>query len=101
MMMHAPLLALSLLLLSAAGLSAALHGPSLPFVALGAALLTFLVGERTIAGFSAWKRFREPAGFWFPLAHLLRDLAWAAAIGMWTLRRLLGVSGKPQHSMRR
>jgi hypothetical protein len=32
--------------------------------------------------------------------HLLRDLAWVAAMSIWSIRRLLRASAKPRHSMR-
>lgn len=99
MMMHAPLLGLALLLATAAGVAAALHQWALPFALGAAGLFSFLVVERAVSGVAAWRRFGEPAGFWFPLIHLIRDLAWLLAIALWSTRRIFSIRGKPQHSM--
>jgi hypothetical protein len=65
----------------------------------GVAVFLVLAIERTVAGVRAWRRFRDPASLAFPAVHLVRDLAWVAAIGMWSLRRLFGRSFEPAHSM--
>jgi hypothetical protein len=85
--------------LSGLGLLAA-GGPWRPPVGLGLGLAGVLGLERVIAGARAARRFRDPAGWWFGPVHLLRDVAWAAAIGMWAGRRLLGRRSRPADSMR-
>jgi glycosyltransferase involved in cell wall biosynthesis len=62
-------------------------------------LLTALVLERFAAGVrSAWRN-RTATPLWFPVVHAMRDLAWIAAIGVWTVRRF-GLGGsRPEHSM--
>jgi hypothetical protein len=78
---------------SAAGLPA--HMP-----AVTAALIVLaLAVERTVAGVRAAWWSRDAAGLCFAPVHLMRDLAWCAAIGMWTLRRLTAQSRRPAHSM--
>jgi succinoglycan biosynthesis protein ExoA len=101
MMAHAPLMLLALtLLLGTLGLTAFGHGSPRLLVA-GAAILGVLALERLGAGVVAWRRFGDAAGLWFPVAHILRDLAWSAAIVAWLLRRMLRVRARPVHSMRR
>jgi cellulose synthase/poly-beta-1,6-N-acetylglucosamine synthase-like glycosyltransferase len=63
--------------------------------ALGAGLVL----ERAIAGVRAWRRFGDSAALAFPLVHLARDLAWVAAIAVWSGRRLLRRAGGPAASM--
>jgi glycosyltransferase involved in cell wall biosynthesis len=63
-------------------------------------LVGVLVVERSVAGIRAFRRFRDPAAFAFPLVHLLRDAAWVAAVVVWTARRLMRRRGRPDDSMR-
>ena len=87
--------------LVAAGVLAALTGrPADRFLWSAVAIAALLVGERTLAGVRAARRFRDPAALLFPVAHLARDAAWAAAITVWLTRRLAGVAALPAHSMR-
>jgi hypothetical protein len=60
-----------------------------------------LVAERAAAGVSAARRFRDWTPLLFPGVHLLRNLAWVAAIVVWVARRLLRISTRPSHSMPR
>jgi hypothetical protein len=55
--------------------------------------------ERTVTGVAAWKRLGDRAALAFPIVHLARDVAWVAAIVVWTSRRLLRRRLKPEHSM--
>jgi len=72
--------------------------PPLP-LALSGGVVAVLAAERLLAGLRAWRRFGDPAALLFPVAHLGRDLAWAAAIAVWLARRLARRSGRPEHGM--
>ena len=99
MMLHAPLMGLALALFAASALLAAL-GLSWRPEAIGAsALVMLLAGERLVAGIRAALRFRDAGALIFVPAHLLRDLAWVAAVVVWTARRLRGRPRRPQDSM--
>ena len=65
----------------------------------GALLVASLFAERAIAGVRAWWRFSDPAALLFPIVHLARDLAWVAAIAVWTARRAMRRDPRPSHSM--
>jgi GT2 family glycosyltransferase len=74
--------------------------------ALGAATLSTgivmaLALERLVTGIRAARALGDLAALSFPLVHLARDVAWAAAIVAWAGRRLRGSPGEPWHSMRR
>jgi cellulose synthase/poly-beta-1,6-N-acetylglucosamine synthase-like glycosyltransferase len=73
--------------------------PWRPFVLVAATLVAGLALERLAAGVSAARRFRDPRPLIFPLLHLSRDVAWAAAIAVWLTRRVLGRGSNPAHSM--
>jgi hypothetical protein len=90
MLLHAPLMALACLVAVAAGRTYALGA---------AAIIAALALERLVAGVRAWRRFGDPAAFFFVPAHLLRDLAWAAAIAVWSGRRVLWRPRRPSDSM--
>src|SRR5947207_1533132 len=100
MMMHPLVMGIAIAGLVSAALAAAADGPWRP-IALGAAtLLAGLALERLAAGVCAARRFRDLTPLVFPLLHLGRDLAWVAAIAMWSARRLRGRPSMPCHSMR-
>jgi hypothetical protein len=100
MMLHPLVMAIAVAGLASAALAAMADGPWRP-LALGAAtLLVGLALERLAAGVRAARRFRDPTPLVFPLLHLGRDLAWVAAIAMWSARRLGRRPMKPSHSMR-
>ena len=101
MMAHAPatLLSLFLIVVSGAGAVAGVS-PLVPFVA-ALTLLLILAAERTFAGIRAWKRSRDRTALAFPIAHFVRDIAWATAICVWCVRRAMGRSALPSHSMLR
>lgn len=71
-----------------------------PFALVAITLVAGLALERLAAGISAARRFRDPTPLVFPLLHLGRDAAWAAAIAMWLTRRAFGRRSHPAHSMR-
>ena len=101
MMLHAPL-GLAALLGAVATLVVALGGgPWRSVLPLPVAAVAVLSAERIVAGLSAAWRHSDPAGLLFAPVHLARDLAWAVAILVWTLRRLGGRRSSPEHSMPR
>ena len=101
MILHAAAMALAVALLAATGAAGALGaGAALP-LALALATLVALAAERSAAGLRAALRFRDAAGLLFPFAHLLRDLAWVAAIAAWLGRRATLRTRLPRHSMLR
>ena len=100
-MMAHPLLMMAAVGGLAGALVLAIVGGPWRLVASGAlALIAVLAVERLAAGIAACRRFRDPAALLFPILHLGRDLAWVAAIAMWSARRLFGRPSKPSHSMR-
>jgi hypothetical protein len=71
------------------------------FVAFGAVtLIALLAVERLAAGITAARHFHDLTPLLFPVLHLGRDLAWVAAIAMWSARKMRGRPSKPSHSMR-
>ena len=84
---------------AAAGLMAlaGLNGRGFWWIAAAAA--GALVAERTAAGIRACWRFGDPAALLFPIVHLVRNLAWVAAIGVWSFRRVTGKVGAASDSM--
>jgi hypothetical protein len=101
MMLHGPAVLAALALFAAAAVAAALGGPWGPMVGIAEVTIGILAAERTAAGFASWRKTGEAAALAFPIAHLARDGAWAAAIVVWIARRALQRSGLPAHSMRR
>jgi glycosyltransferase involved in cell wall biosynthesis len=99
MMLHPVLLAVAGLCGAAWALGAAAGVDLRPAAWLGGCLAAALVAERTLVGVRAARGFRDPAGLAFPAVHLLRDLAWVAAMGRWMARRLMKRPADPSHSM--
>jgi hypothetical protein len=100
MMAHPPVMAVSLALLAGSAVTGAAGLPARGLVAAGALGIGALALERTIAGVRAALRERDAAGLCFPLVHLARDVAWVAALAVWSARRLTGRETRPHHSMR-
>lgn len=101
MVLHAPL-GLAALLGAVATVVVALAGGPWKAASLGpAAAVAALAAERLVAGLAAALRFGDAAGLLFAPVHLARDLAWAAAILVWTGRRIGRRGPKPEHSMPR
>jgi len=96
MMLHPVLLTAALLTLTASLLD---RGNAQELTIVGVSLIACLLLERTAAGVRAAFRFRDLTPLWFPLVHLLRDVAWVCAIVVWTFRRLARQAMKPAHSM--
>ena len=99
MMLHAPAMLVAVLLLTAAGVLAPMGAPVAWLATAGAAVIVVLTLERAAAGLYAAVRFKEAAGLFFAPAHLVRDLAWAAAILVWLARKAFGRPRRPGHSM--
>ena len=98
MMLH-PLIMLVALTAILVGAVAALVGEAWTLSALGAALIAGLAAERLWVGARAARRFGDGAAWLFPVFHLLRDVAWVAAIVVWTTRRLGERPVRPSDSM--
>lgn len=99
MILHAPaMLAVLGCLVAAPGLMFMGKFGGLALLSAGG-LLLLLAGERLITGLVAARAFGDRAGCYFAPVHLLRDIAWAAAILAWGWRRLTGRRGRPEDSM--
>jgi succinoglycan biosynthesis protein ExoA len=99
MMLHAPMMALALALVILSALLAVAGQESFTTLALSGGILVALALERFVAGARAALALRDPAGLLFVPVHLARDIAWAAAICVWTLRRIRGTGRHPAQSM--
>lgn len=100
MMLHAPLMGLAVAGLVTAALLGIAGLPARVPLVLAGGIVAGLALERLVAGIRAAVAFRDPAGLLFVPMHLARDLAWVAAIVVWSLRRLRGVGSRPADSMR-
>lgn len=101
MILHVPG-TLAVLAASMAAALAALAGTAWqPWLLLAAGVAAVLALDRIVAGLEAALRFRDRAGLAFAPIHLLRDLAWTAALLAWTGRRLAGGAARPRQSMPR
>jgi hypothetical protein len=87
MILHVPVMLAALIALGLATALAAVDRPWQLPASIGAGLIGILAIERAIAGVAATIRLRDPAALWFPVFHLLRDLAWLAALAAWTAGR--------------
>lgn len=99
MMLHVAGMLAALLLLLLAAATAIAGGSALIPATLSAGLLALLAGERLVAGIRAGHRPGVVLGLLF--AHLLRDVAWTAAVIVWLARRATGARPEPAHSMPR
>lgn len=100
MMLHAPLMGAALLAAVLAGVLAALGFPAIAPALAAAVLFGGLAAERLVAGARAAVTFRDAGGLLFVPIHLVRDVAWVAAIAVWGMRRLRGAKPQPSDSMR-
>ncbi len=96
MMAHPVLTALALGLMAGAALLPALEWAK----EVGMLLLLGLAVERAGVGARAARRFGDWVPLLFPMVHLVRDLAWVAAMAAWLMRRAVGARRHPRHSMR-
>ena len=99
MMLHPVVMTVALLTMAAAAVMAVSGGPWALLATIAAVLIVGLVIERGIAGIRAAIGFRSTAPLSFPFFHLVRDVAWVAAIGIWTARRIAGRGSHPSYSM--
>jgi hypothetical protein len=99
MMAHPLVMSMAVALFSSAVFVALADGRWRPLAIGASVLLAGLAIERLAAGINAARRFHDPTPLVFPLLHLGRDLAWVAAIAMWSGRRLIRRRAKPSHSM--
>jgi cellulose synthase/poly-beta-1,6-N-acetylglucosamine synthase-like glycosyltransferase len=101
MILHVPAMLGVVLGLLLATLSAGLGLSWHWWLSAAGALLLVLGGERLVAGARAARRFHDPTALLLAPVHLLRDLAWVAALLVWTGRRLRRRPWQPSHSMAR
>jgi glycosyltransferase involved in cell wall biosynthesis len=101
MMAHAPAMLVAWICLAAALLARVAGFAWRSWALAGLGLIAILAGERALAGAAAWLRTRDRAALGFPIAHLARDCAWAAAIVIWCARVLTRRHAGPAHSMPR
>ena len=99
MIAHAALTFTGLGLLLLALGSAIAGGPWAAFAIGATVIMGALAIERAVAGVGTASATRDVAGLCFPVLHGLRDVAWAAAVVVWTIRRLAGRPRQPAHSM--
>jgi GT2 family glycosyltransferase len=100
MIVHAPAMLGILVGIAAAVVLGIAGRPWVPVALPSAALLGLLVMDRLAAGIAAAVRFRDAAALAFVPIHLIRDIAWAAALTVWAIRRALGRRPRPRDSMR-
>lgn len=101
MILHVPGTLAVLAAGTAAAVGALAGAPWRPLLLLAAGIAAVLALDRIVAGLEAALRFRDRAGLAFAPIHLLRDLAWAAALLAWAGRRLEGGEPRPRQSMPR
>ncbi len=99
MIAHAALMLVAIAVALLAAAIGAAGGPWRVPAALAFAIVAALTAERAVAGGHAAYARRNPAALGFPLVHLARDVAWAAAIVVWTARRVAARPRRPAHSM--
>src|SRR5262249_15082366 len=99
MILHAPAMLCALGTLAIAILMAAIGEPWRVPALVGGGLLALLVLDRLVAGIEVLIDRGDAAGLAFVPIHLLRDVAWALALIIWTARRLSGQARQPSHSM--
>jgi Glycosyl transferase family 2 len=100
MMAHAPGMAVAVGAALVAAVLALAGRPAIVPAVVAAVLFAALAGERLFTGLLAGMRYRDWSGLWFLPIHLLRDLAWVAAIAVWLVRRASGTAPRPADSMR-
>ena len=82
----------------AAALAAMTGGPWRPLLGLAFSLFGVVMIDRCVAGVTAARRFKSSIPLVFPLLHLVRNVAWVAAIVVWLTRRVTGqILPGPQH----
>jgi cellulose synthase/poly-beta-1,6-N-acetylglucosamine synthase-like glycosyltransferase len=99
MMLHAPLMAVAVAGLGVAAIFAMMAMAWIVPVTIAVGLIALVAVERAVAGVRAAAAFHDRSGLLFAPVHMVRDLAWAAAIAVWLVRRMRGRSSRPSHSM--
>jgi glycosyltransferase involved in cell wall biosynthesis len=100
MMLHAPSMLLALLAGAVAGMLAVVGGSGWIFwLAAAFAIVATLFVERFCAGVQAWRRTRDRTALAFAATHLVRDVAWSAAIVLWLARCVFRHERAPADSM--
>ncbi len=99
MMLHAPAMLMALMACVVAGALAAAGGPWIPWLLTALAIAIVLFVERLCAGVQAWRRTDDRAALAFAITHLVRDIAWSAAIVVWVTRWVFRRERVPAHSM--
>ena len=99
MMLHPVAMLCALTCLLCGLLLAAAGFPARATILLAAVLLGAAALERLLAGLAAVRRFRAWEPLLFPVVHTGRDLAWVAAMIVWSVRRAGGRPARPSHSM--
>ncbi len=99
MMLHAPAMLIALITCAVAGVLAVAGGSWRLWLAAAFALVATLFVERFCAGIQAWRRTRDRTALAFAATHLVRDVAWSAAIVLWVARCVFRRERAPAHSM--
>ncbi|MFL6280522.1 MAG: glycosyltransferase [Vicinamibacterales bacterium] len=99
MMLHAPAMLIVLAACAIAGSRALAAGAWQPWLRTALAIAAGLGVERLVAGVQAWRQTRDRAALAFPVTHLVRDIAWSAAIVAWIARCAFRSERAPAHSM--
>jgi GT2 family glycosyltransferase len=100
MMLHPLMMSVAVLAFAAATLLSLAGQPARALLIVSAVIVGALFCERVCAAGKAARRFGDRAVCLFPVIHLLRDLAWVAAMATWLLRRLVRRPAHFSHSMR-
>jgi hypothetical protein len=101
MIAHAPLMLAACVCAALSVVAMLLDASALLPATAGGAIAGALLLERLTAGVAAFRRTGDRVALAFPVAHLIRDAAWAAAIVLWCARRITKRRPSPLHSMRR
>ena len=99
MMMHAPAMLMALTACTVAGIVAVAGGAWTPWLMTAVAIAVALSVERLCAGVQGWRQTADSAALAFAVTHLVRDVAWSAAIIVWFGRWIFRRERAPAHSM--
>lgn len=99
MILHAPAMLVALATAAAFAIGLIAGTAWWSFALVSGVLVAGLTVERLWAALAARRLTGDRAALAMVPAHLLRDLAWSAAIVVWTLRRAMGQERRPVHSM--
>ena len=99
MILHAPAMLIALAAFAMAGVLGAAGEAWQAWFFAAVTIAAVLFIERCCAGLQAWRRTQDPAALAFAVTHLVRDVAWSAAIVMWLARYAFRHDRAPDHSM--